>query len=59
MTHINEVENKCKQKRSTGLEVDSLQKDKMDKILERLRKKAQITNVKNKKGSYYCISYRH
>ena len=59
MTDINEVENKRKQKRSTGLEVDSLQKDKMDKILERLRKKAQITNVKNKKGGYYCISYRH
>lgn len=43
MTDINEVENKCKQKRSTGLEVDSLQKDKIDKFLERLRKKAQIT----------------
>ena len=59
MDNINEVENKCKQKRSTGLEVDSLQKDKIDKFLERLRKKAQITNVKNKKGGYYCTSYRH
>ena len=59
MDNINEVENKCKQKRSTGLEVDSLQKDKIDKFLERLRKKAQITNVKNKKGGYHCTSYRH
>ena len=43
MADINEAENKCKQKRSTGLEVDSLQKDKIAKLLERLRKKAQIT----------------